>query len=213
MTAPLTCAAFEAGAEDLALGFSPSPERDDLVAHASRCADCAALLHELTAVADALLELAPSAEPPAGFEARALAAMRPPVRRRPMLRIGAIAATLVVVAGLAALALARADGPPMRTTRAEATIEGTSGPIGRVELVAAPSAKVVVLLEDDSWSGVWVCELEDDDGAWVEVGRWTAEEASGGAWATTVDRSLLDATRMRITSASGAVIATSGRLQ
>ena len=212
----VTCATFADAVDDLALGFASSPERDDLVAHASRCADCATLLHDLTAVADALLELAPEAEPPLGFEARVIgrlprvAATSPPRSpRRPgrAVLVGAAAAVAAIV-GVGGLLSSRTDEPGTLA----ASIEGRRGDLGRVELVRDPSPKVVVLLEDDSWSGVWVCELEDG-GRWVEVGRWRAEDAAGGAWAATIDRSLLDATRMRITSTSGSVIATSGPLE
>lgn len=219
MAVSITCESFAAAVEDFALGFAPSPRRDDLSAHANRCASCAAELRELTVVVDALLELAPEAEPPAGFEARAIAAMgsdasprtsRPSPRRPSFIAAGAFAVAVAVTVLVLALVTVR-RGDTARPLVAD--IEGSRGPLGRVELVAEPSPKAVVLIDDDSWQGVWVCELEDDDGTWVEVGRWTADEATGGAWAVPVDGSLLDATRMRITSTSGAVIATSDPLR
>lgn len=216
MAVNITCESFAGAAEDFALGFAPSPQRDDLSAHANSCASCAADLRELTVVADALLELAPEADPAAGFEARAIAAMRPPASspaQRPATpRPSFVASGAVAAAAILLLAFV-AVRPDNEVRPVVADIEGSRGRLGRVELVAEPSPKVVVLMEDDSWKDVWVCELEDDDGAWVEVGRWTADEATGGAWAVTVDGSLLDATRMRITSTSGAVIATSDPLR
>ena len=216
MTRAVTCAAFADAAEELALGFTPSPERDALVDHASGCAVCATLLHELTSVTDALLALAPEAEPPLGFEARVVAslpsgdAVASARRTRPW-RWTAVAAAVAAAIAILLTVVVTDDGRDEVTVAA--TISGRDGALGRVELVSAPSPKVLVLLEDDSWSGVWVCELEDDDGTWVEVGRWQAADGAGGAWAAAIDRSLLDATRMRITSTSGAVIATSDPLR
>lgn len=205
----VSCVEFEEAAEELALGFSPSPESDRLVVHAAACTRCGALLRELTTVVDAVLELAPGAEPPAGFEARAVIGMRAtlPTRTRPSRRrqatVAAVAALLFVVIGIVA------TRPHGDSTGPAAVHHRDGRSLGTVELVAEPSPKVVLVLQDHDWPGVWVCELEDDDGTWVEVGRWTAEEATGGAWATGVARSLLDARRMRITSPSGVVIATS----
>ena len=215
----VTCEDFDSAADDLALGFAPSPRRDELVAHAAGCAPCAAHLAALTTVVDALLELAPSAEPPVGFEARAVAAMgaaapaqRSPARRpaRRLVIGGAVAAALAGVLAVGAALGRDGDG---REARAADVTARTGSVLGRVELVATPTPKVLVLLEDDDWTGEWVCQLQDDDGSWVEVGRWTAAEASGGAWAAAIDHELLDATRMRITSAAGTVIATSSPLR
>ncbi|MFJ7956318.1 anti-sigma factor family protein [Streptomyces sp. NPDC096319] len=66
----------DAGAE-LALGVLPARERAEAVAHLDRCPECRAYVERLTAVGDALLGLLPGAEPPVGFESRAVRAMGP----------------------------------------------------------------------------------------------------------------------------------------
>ncbi|MFI1712526.1 anti-sigma factor family protein [Streptomyces litmocidini] len=66
----------EEGAE-LALGILPARERAEAVAHLDRCPDCRAYVERLTAVGDGLLGLLPGAEPPVGFESRAVRAMLP----------------------------------------------------------------------------------------------------------------------------------------
>jgi hypothetical protein len=57
-----------------------------------------------------------------------------------------------------------------------------------------------------------VCQLQRPDGSWVEVGSWTASDAPTGAWAASIDRSLLGAIAMRITAGNGVVVATSDAL-
>lgn len=65
--------------DDLAeytLGVLDGRARSDLIAHVNSCEECAAQLIELTTVADALLYVAPGAEPPAGFESRVMERIR-----------------------------------------------------------------------------------------------------------------------------------------
>ena len=69
--------------------------------HLDGCEQCRELMHELSAVADELVLLAPNAEPPAGFEQRVLTGSRCQGRdnRRWPVVVGTIAAALLVVAG------------------------------------------------------------------------------------------------------------------
>jgi hypothetical protein len=99
------CADVRELAPELALGIVGGPERADALQHASECGPCRALVSELAEAADALTLLAPEAEPPPGFEDRALAALRAP-RRRQLRRAGimvaaaAAAATIVSIVGV-----------------------------------------------------------------------------------------------------------------
>jgi anti-sigma factor RsiW len=70
---PLTCAEFAALAPELALDLLSGDERAAALAHLAGCRACQANLDELARTADALLLVAPSGEPPAGFESRVLA--------------------------------------------------------------------------------------------------------------------------------------------
>ena len=216
----IDCAAFDQEVADLALGFSPEPTRSALLAHAADCVRCAAELHELGRTVDALVELAPEVEPPVGFESRAVAALRPagvtaaqPAanRRRAWLAVAAVA---LVLAGLVAGSFLAPDGPAteVRDPSALVRLADDGHVLGRVELASSPSPRVIVTIDDDGWRGTWVCELQRPDGSWVPVGRWTAGEAPTGAWSARVDRSMLDATAMRITADNGYVVASSDRL-
>ena len=53
---------------ELALGTLDGRDRATLLAHVQTCPACEAELDELSALADQLLEVAPEAEPPVGFE-------------------------------------------------------------------------------------------------------------------------------------------------
>lgn len=72
-------------AAEVALGIADGEERAEALRHLSTCGDCRRLVEQLSQVADELLLLAPVHEPPAGFEARVVAALgrqAPPRRRR-----------------------------------------------------------------------------------------------------------------------------------
>jgi hypothetical protein len=73
----LTCGQFEDLSAELALGILEGRERAVALAHVEHCADCRQDLLAMGAVADRLVELTPSAEPPAGFETRVLARLNP----------------------------------------------------------------------------------------------------------------------------------------
>lgn len=57
-------------APELALGIADGKDRAEALAHLASCAACRSYLAELTDVADDLLALTPSEEPPVGFETR-----------------------------------------------------------------------------------------------------------------------------------------------
>jgi hypothetical protein len=199
------CAAFEARVDELAVDVVGEPARSALLGHAGACAACRVLLRETTEVADLLLHLAPSIEPAAGFESRAVARMGARGGRDARRWMPIAAAAAVVVVLVSAIAVLQRDDPSDISSAAIVTTAGDE--IGRAELNPG-AARVVLTIENDDWNGVWVCELRDGDG-WVDVGRWTATDARRGVWATGIDERLTDATAMRIVSERGHVIATS----
>ena len=62
-------------APELALGVADGKERAEVLGHLSTCAECRRFVEQLTDVADELLMLAPTQEPPPGFESRVVDAM------------------------------------------------------------------------------------------------------------------------------------------
>src|SRR5262249_40061210 len=69
-------------APELALGIAVGEERADALDHIATCPQCRRHLEELSTVADEMLLLAPSMEPPAGVESRVLGEMAPASRKR-----------------------------------------------------------------------------------------------------------------------------------
>jgi hypothetical protein len=68
----MTCAELADVAAELALGVLTGRERAMAVAHLDECDACREDVRQLMATGEQLLELLPSAEPPAGFETRVL---------------------------------------------------------------------------------------------------------------------------------------------
>ena len=85
---------------ELALGTLSGRERSEVLGHVGSCPRCSAELEQLSVVADALLQLAPSMQPPLGFELTLAARLRSiatPRRRVQHVRLLAVAAAVVVV--------------------------------------------------------------------------------------------------------------------
>jgi hypothetical protein len=89
-------------AAELALGVASGIERARALQHMETCTRCRREVAGLGEVADELLLLVPTREPPAGFESRVLARFTPPARRpRPWRRIVGLAAAVVLAAAIA----------------------------------------------------------------------------------------------------------------
>jgi hypothetical protein len=83
MHAAISCDEFDQGVDELAVGTLGEPERGILLDHAAGCPACEARLNWLAGLADRLLLLVPEVEPPAGFEAGAMARMGGATTDRP----------------------------------------------------------------------------------------------------------------------------------
>jgi hypothetical protein len=100
----IDCAELVDLAPELALGNLCGDERAAALAHLAACPSCQEVVTSFTTVTDRLLQVAPRAEPPTGFEQRVLAALPSevaPRRRRPRQR-----RSVAMLAAAAALALA-----------------------------------------------------------------------------------------------------------
>jgi hypothetical protein len=116
-----SCEEVRALAPELALGIADGRERAEALAHLASCAPCRTYLSELTDVADDLLTLTPSEEPPVGFETRVLAELGiepeqrirrlpwPPMRARRLLLAAAAACLLGVATTASAFVFAFQD--------------------------------------------------------------------------------------------------------
>lgn len=92
MSPSIRCEEAEQNLPELAIGSLAGEERALVVSHLADCAPCRRLSEDIIRVVEELAVLTPPAEPSAGFESRALAAMtgeRPAHRRRRARRSGA----------------------------------------------------------------------------------------------------------------------------
>lgn len=129
----MTCEQLADVAPELALGVVIGRERADAYEHLDACASCRTLVSSLSCVTDELLrDFAPSVEPPPGFEARVLEAMRPAtvtpikrhhVRRFTMLAVAAAACIAILVGVLMAV------GGSSKTVHADAQMRTGSGTV------------------------------------------------------------------------------------
>jgi hypothetical protein len=173
----LTCAQVREMAPELALGNLCGDERAEAITHVEACPSCQELVSSLTAVTDGLLAMGPTAEPPAGFEARVLAAIAPPaaperhrvVSSRPR-RIAALAVAACIVVGLLVAAFGRSTPSAFAT----ADMRTASGDVvGEVYVRrAAPTVVLMTLpgwatqMQRNGWSGgTYALRVEHRDGS------------------------------------------------
>jgi hypothetical protein len=160
------CAAARERAPELALGTLTGAERAEVVLHVNGCARCRSIVDEFTEIADVLPQLAPEAEPPAGFERRVLAVMRGDRRRTVRRWVSALAAT-AAAATIVSVALVRivdagrdttqvAAAPALRTVR---MIGGGGLSAGRVTLSSGDPAGIVVSVDYAVPDGTYSVEL------------------------------------------------------
>jgi anti-sigma-K factor RskA len=182
----LGCAQVREIAPDVALGLLTGEERAAALAHLEGCEACRAEVASLAVAADEVLLAAPEATPPAGFDARVLAALATqreaaeregtasmPARRHRRRRrawVGAAAAAvLALVVGLAAI-VGSEDPPspsaPEPSAVATVAMRGNQGRVvGEVTMTGSRPVQVVVDMPD--WD--------------VLVERW-GEDPVGGYW-------------------------------
>jgi hypothetical protein len=87
---------------ELAADVAAGDERARALTHLSGCADCRRELAQTTEIVDELLLLAPEHEPPPGFEHSVIASLTPPTPLRRLRAPLLWAASIVLVAGIAA---------------------------------------------------------------------------------------------------------------
>ena len=205
----MNCAEFQDLAAELALDQVLEPTRSTLHAHARQCPTCASLLDDVAGVADQLLLVAPEAEPPVGFEARAVARMQlPSVRTARWWFAGLASAAAVVTLIVGGMLLSGSDDDGVRRAQ---VFDDDRKAIGIVELASVgDNTRLVLTMEGPhDWPGEWVCQLRVD-GRWVAVGTWTTDDVNRDVWATGIDDDYADATAMRILGGRGQVVATAG---
>ena len=193
-----SCERFESLAAELALGLLSGGERAEALEHLVSCPSCRLHLEELARVADAMMLLAPAAEPPVGFETRVLDRIAPagrssePARRWwrwlvPGVAVGAAGAAVIAgalaVAGVALRHPAK-PGPELERDYVAAlrTLGGTS--LRATRLLGADgrdAGEVFVYQGEPSWVFV---EVHD---AAASAGSYRVELLSDQSVLATID--------------------------
>ena len=190
----LACDATRGLAAELALGVAEGADRGEALAHLADCADCRAEVRRLTEAVDAVVALAPEAEPPAGFESVVLNRLgeeRAAGTRRPWL-LGAAAVLLLVLGiGVGLLVAGGADGS---TSVASARMAAPDGEVVG-EVWRTGEADAAVFVSVPAWAGIdavgpdalrYALRLELVDGEEVEVGDFDLGDGVS-SWAVPTD--------------------------
>ncbi len=188
------CAATREVAAELALGVAEGSERGEALAHLADCADCQAEVRRLTEAVDAIVALAPEAEPPPGFESGVLARIRPgrPEQgRRAWIAATAAALLLVLGVGVGLLAAGEPDGSSSVTSARMAAPDGEV--VGEVWRTGEADAAVFVSVP--AWADIeavgpdaprYYLRLELAGGDEVDVGDFALGDGVS-SWAVPTD--------------------------
>lgn len=220
------CTAFREVAPELALGIAEGDERAAALDHLAGCDDCRQALVRLTEAVDAVVATAPEAEPPSGFEVRALASFDPSTPAagsgtgsgRAWRRVALVAAALLVLAALAAgvgAVATRDDGGADQTAvaahRSSASLTSPDGAdVGtvRVERRASGdggwSSDLVVSVDAGTPQGTYRVECDYESGRPYRAGEVEVGPDGVDGWRTTVSVPTYDLSRVRLVSTTDA---------
>jgi hypothetical protein len=187
----LGCAEVRDAAPEFALGVLDGEQRSEVLLHLDQCSACQHHVAELSETADALVLLAPEAEPPPGFERRVHAQLDDSVRRRRWRTLKLIAATAAAAAILSVVTVrvidearspsSEADAPIAAQTVAMTDDDGQK--VGHVDVGGRPSALALNLsvYYDGLPDGPYRVVLDPHDGAKRPLGNIQVD-ASHGSW-------------------------------
>jgi hypothetical protein len=214
------CVQYEDDLAMLALGELTGRERARTLAHLESCPRCAEELEQLARAADAVVGVAPEAEPPLGFETRLFEKMgiehvRPKRRRRLHYWVPASAAAAVAALAVG-LGFGLSSSPAPTGTAAQgihhhgavetAALMESGDHVGRVDIFGGHTPWMQMTLDDSSARGLVHCVVVTDDGQVHKVGSFVARDGYG-AWAAPLHVSPATVRSAQVMSPSGTVIA------
>lgn len=211
MTTDPGCNEIGLSLAELALGTLTGQERARVLEHLATCADCRHELQSLAEVGDELLLLAPSAEPPVGFESRVLEGLpSAPARRSPSRRWILAAAALVFAGAVGGGAMYLVDQPDRELAQsyrrtlgvADGTYVAARPFVGRdgsqvgyaFGYQGSPSWIFCVVREGEA--GTYDIEVTTADG--TSVAGHMQVSGGSGTWHQLLDRDLHDLRSIRL---------------
>jgi hypothetical protein len=214
------CVQYEDDLAELALGVLTGRERARALSHVESCPRCAEELEQLARAADAIVAVAPEAEPPLGFETRLFEKMgiqeeRLTRRRRPRYWIPAsVAAAVVALSVGLGFGLSSSPAPTgsalggtqHHAVETAALMENGEN-VGRVDVFGGHRPWMQMTLDDSTARGVVHCIVVTADGEVHQVGTFVASDGYG-AWAAPLHVDPASVRSAKVMSPSGTVIAT-----
>lgn len=217
MTDSLGCREVREVAPELTLGVLAGQERAEVLEHLAGCGSCRRHLAELAEVADELLLLAPSREPPVGFESRVVGRLtgRPPTARRRWLVAVAAAAALAAALTAIGFRVATDQDRELAARYRHALQQGSGQYFGAVPLRDAaghPAGSVFgyqgsppwvfVVVNSPGGSGAYAVEVSTRDGKRLRLGTLTVTHGRG-SWGRALPVALRDIARVRLVNDRG----------
>jgi hypothetical protein len=222
-TDPRQCDLMQDELVELALGSLDGRSRSEVLEHVGSCPRCRATLEQLSGVTDTLLQLAPEAEPPLGFELRLVEKLRAAdaeksqaterARQRWFRRAGPLVAAAAVLLllgiGLGSLVTSRGSNNQVHSaspnlTTAELTSHGRV--LGEVMTSPGDPAWMFMTINEDAWPGKVTCEVTLAGGATETVGVFTLSDGYG-AWGAPLKAPASDVRSARLVAADGTIVA------
>ena len=208
------CAEVSADLSEFALGILTGRERSLVLSHVASCPQCRDELEALSTVTDRLMEMAPQAEAPIGFESRLLDRYHNEPRRPPGRAIRSVAlagaALLLVALGFT---LGNNGSPPVHTTLPDysatpisATLTSQGRSLGQLWISPGTPAWIYMSFDDAGWSGAAWCRVTLKNGRVLDLGVFTVVHGYG-AWAARVDAASSTVSSAQVTDATGHVLA------
>ncbi|MCW2933300.1 MAG: hypothetical protein JWM19_4262 [Actinomycetia bacterium] len=233
----MTCAELHDEAAELALGVLTGRERAAAVAHLEKCEAFREEVRQLMATGEQLLKLLPPAEPPAGFETRALERLGMPAaqegqtqprqlasrehrprhrgrsRRGPVCR--ALAATVmgvgVIAAGLGGWRIGVGTSPSTSPAAAPLTsasmLSVTHSSVGSIFLYAGTPRWLYMYVDIGTGNEPVTCQVVGADGKASTIGSFRLADGYG-AWGSPDPGNIGTLTGARLVSANGTILAT-----
>jgi hypothetical protein len=214
---PEECRLVADDLEELALGTLDGRARARALAHVESCPRCAAEVAQLNRVADAVLALAPEAEPPVGFEVRLserLGVAEPAPRRRGRVVLALAASVVALLIGLGAGLALSGGSMPSGTQSADGSADYvTAGAlvdgghvVGQVATYGGRPTWLFMNVDRSSPSAEVHCVAVLADGRQVGLGSFWLT-AGHGTWGAVLPAGAGDVRAAEVVSATGQVLA------